>query len=88
MRERLRGFAKRFKVPLVFAGGALLAGVLMYALLVSRDKPREIAQEDIDAAVLHTLENKTLPSRAAKGGGIGPRSGRSRARLLRRSERP
>jgi S1-C subfamily serine protease len=27
---------------------------------------RELAQEDIDAAVLHTLENKTLPSRAAK----------------------
>lgn len=27
---------------------------------------REISQEDIDAAVLHTIENKTLPSRAAK----------------------
>jgi S1-C subfamily serine protease len=66
MREGLRRFSKRFAGPLVFAAGALLAAALMYALSISRDKPREIAQEDIDAAVLHTLENKTLPSRAAK----------------------
>jgi S1-C subfamily serine protease len=29
-------------------------------------QPREIVQDDIDAAVLHTLETKTLQSRAAK----------------------
>jgi S1-C subfamily serine protease len=28
--------------------------------------PRQITQRDIDAAVLHTLENQTLPSRARK----------------------
>jgi S1-C subfamily serine protease len=28
--------------------------------------PYELVQEDIDAAVLHTLEKKTLPSRAAR----------------------
>ena len=49
----------------------LLGGMLIaLALLVTRDRmqpaPRELAQDDIDAAVLHTLENKTLPSRAAK----------------------
>jgi S1-C subfamily serine protease len=31
-----------------------------------REAPYEYTQEDIDAAVLHTLENNTLPSRAAK----------------------
>ena len=44
--------------------------LIALALFVARDRmqpaPRELAQDDIDAAVLHTLENKTLPSRAAK----------------------
>jgi S1-C subfamily serine protease len=42
---------------------ALLA-VLLYAALVP--KPRVLTQDDIDAAVLHTLETAELPSRAAK----------------------
>jgi len=66
IRETLRAFAKRFAGPLIFTAGGLLAGAIMFAFLISRDKPHEIVQEDIDAAVLHTLENKTLPSRAAK----------------------
>jgi len=66
LRQRLREFLRRFKFPLVFSAGALLASALVYALFALQDKPREIVQEDIDAAVLHTLENKTLPSRAAK----------------------
>ncbi len=40
------------------------------AVVVARDemKPRAkaLTQEDIDKAVLHTMENKTLPSRASK----------------------
>ncbi|MEO8202529.1 MAG: trypsin-like peptidase domain-containing protein [Betaproteobacteria bacterium] len=35
-------------------------------MLYFQPAAHELAQEDIDAAVLHTLENKTLPSRAAK----------------------
>jgi S1-C subfamily serine protease len=66
LRQRLREFLRRFKFPLVFSAGGLLASALVYALFALQDKPREIVQEDIDAAVLHTLENKTLPSRAAK----------------------
>jgi S1-C subfamily serine protease len=66
LRQRLREFCRRYQGPLVFLAGALLAGTPLYALLFLQDKPREIVQEDIDAAVLHTLENKTLPSRAAK----------------------
>ena len=41
---------------------------------------RQLTQEDIDAAVLHTLETKTLPSRAAKAYEAIQRVGRPRAR--------
>jgi S1-C subfamily serine protease len=66
LRRRIRAFVARFERTFVFAAGALVAGAVACAVLYFQDKPREIVQEDIDAAVLHTLENKTLPSRAAK----------------------
>lgn len=50
---------------------ALLAGavLLLFAWVALRDvgqpAPQRLTQKDIDAAVLHTLETKTLPSRAA-----------------------
>lgn len=50
----------------LFAGGMLLAVVLALVIWGLRQQTREISQDDIDAAVLHTLENKTLQSRAAK----------------------
>ena len=63
---RLASFVQRHDRTLLLFGGMLIA----LALFVTRDHmqpaPRELAQDDIDAAVLHTLENKTLPSRAAK----------------------
>ena len=49
---------------MLFAGGVLFAAAL--TIWAMQETPREIVQEDIDAAVLHTLENKTLQSRAAK----------------------
>ncbi len=45
-------------------GLCALAAVLLYAAIAPA--PRAITQEDIDAAVLHTLETAQLPSRAAK----------------------
>ena len=42
----------------------VIAAVLLYAAMSPR--PRVITQEDIDAAVLHTLESTELPSHAAK----------------------
>jgi S1-C subfamily serine protease len=53
------------------AGWALLtAGLVITAIAVGylalAPKPRVITQDDIDAAVLHTLETTQLPSRAAK----------------------
>jgi S1-C subfamily serine protease len=66
LRQRLRAFGSRFERTLTFGAGALIAGIAVFAALALQDNPHELVQEDIDAAVLHTLENKTLPSRAAK----------------------
>ena len=50
---------------MVGSGG--LAVLLLVALYVAmKPPPREITQRDIDAAVFHTLETKTLPSAAAR----------------------
>ena len=66
LKTRLRAFGARFERTLIFAAGALIAAIAVGGFLYFQPAPRELAQEDIDAAVLHTLENKTLPSRAAK----------------------
>ena len=47
-------------------GGGLFMLLLVLAWASLRPAPRELTQDDVDAAVLHTLENRTLPSRAAK----------------------
>ena len=58
--------AQRHERWLALAVG-LLAGLIAMGLwLSSRPAPRVLTQKDIDGAVLHTLTNKTLPSRAAK----------------------
>ncbi len=64
--QRLGAFGKRFERFLLLAAGALIAAAAVFATVSLQPPGRELAQEDIDAAVLHTLENKTLPSRAAK----------------------
>ena len=60
-----RGFGRRRGLILTGAVGLL---VLMAVTLqaVRTPPPRRITQQDIDAAVLHTLATKSLPSRAAK----------------------
>ncbi len=65
-RQRVASFFKRHERWGLVLAGALIAGTAVLATLALQPAPRELAQEDIDAAVLHTLENKTLPSRAAK----------------------
>src|SRR5688572_15319917 len=63
--ERPRAVSRRGAAALAVGGGFLVL-LLVLAWLMLRPAPREFTQDDIDAAVLHTLENKTLPSKAAK----------------------
>ena len=66
----LRRFLVRHDRALVFLAGLLIAAAVLVAREASRPKPVPLTQEDIDSAVLHTFENKTLPSRAAKAADI------------------
>jgi S1-C subfamily serine protease len=51
---------------MIFAAGGVFAVLLVAIYGAGQTPPREYTQDDIDSAVLHTMENKTLPSRAAK----------------------
>jgi S1-C subfamily serine protease len=57
---------KRFDRPLWLTAGAALALALVFVHARYTAQPRALTQDDIDAAVLHTLETKTLPSSAAR----------------------
>ena len=59
-------FFMRYERPLFFAVGGLFALLLVSLYAATRPSPREITQRDIDAAVLHTLQTKSLPSAAAR----------------------
>lgn len=59
-------FLKRHERLVFVAAGALLALLLVALHAAVNPRPREITQRDIDAAVLHTLETKPLPSAAAR----------------------
>jgi S1-C subfamily serine protease len=63
---RLRRALTRRAGALRFAAGAAFALLLAGIYLALQPRPTPLTQEDIDAAVLNTLENKTLPARAAK----------------------
>ncbi|HTS24115.1 MAG TPA: trypsin-like peptidase domain-containing protein [Casimicrobiaceae bacterium] len=65
-RGRWRAALRRLDRPLLVVLGALLAlgGVFLYTS--QKPPPRTLTQADIDAAVLHTLETKPLPSTAAR----------------------
>ena len=64
--SRLRRIAARHGTLIALLGGAALALLIGSAYLASQPRPPTLTQEDIDTAVMHTLENKTLPARAAK----------------------
>jgi S1-C subfamily serine protease len=57
---------KRVEKPLLIAAGALFALGLVVAHSSFQPVPHTFTQADIDSAVLHTLETKTLPSTAAR----------------------
>jgi S1-C subfamily serine protease len=61
-----RKLNNRLKLPLWVAAGGLFALLLVYWHASLTPSLRPLTQKDIDAAVLRTLETKTLPSPAAK----------------------
>ncbi len=56
----------RYQRTLLFIACLTATALLLWAYEQSRSTARVLTQDDIDAAVLHTMENKTLPSRQAK----------------------
>ena len=67
---RIRALATRHAGLIRFLGGAACAALVAGVYLWSRPQPPTLSQEDVDAAVLHALENRALPSRAAKAAEI------------------
>lgn len=65
-RFRLQNFYTPHQRLLWVAAGGLLALLLTFMYAAITPSTRQITQEDIRAAVLHTLETNTLPSAAAK----------------------
>lgn len=59
-------FFTRYERLMLIAAGAVFALLLLSLYAAMKPPPREITQQDIDAAVLHTLETKPLPSAAAR----------------------
>jgi S1-C subfamily serine protease len=65
-RARWLALLRRHDRAALFAGGMLVMAVLALLAWSLRHHANELTQDDIDAAVLHTLETKTMQSRAAK----------------------
>jgi S1-C subfamily serine protease len=61
-----RSLAGRMRKPLLGAGAAAVLVGLLIAYAAHKPGAPVFTQRDIDAAVLHTLETKTLPSTAAR----------------------
>ena len=59
-------FFRRHERTLLVVAGGLFALLLVFLHSAWTPSPRAITQRDIDAAVLHTLETKPLPSAAAR----------------------
>jgi serine protease DegQ len=61
-----RKWLRRFDRPLLVAAGVLFAFALVFVYARMTPAPHALTQDDIDKAVLHTLESKDLPSAAAR----------------------
>ena len=57
---------KRHEKPILFLSGAALAAALVVTHAALTPPPQPVTQDDIDQAVMRTLESKPLPSPAVK----------------------
>ncbi|MCA3217816.1 MAG: trypsin-like peptidase domain-containing protein [Burkholderiales bacterium] len=64
-RSRWQGIARRYSAPLWMMVGGLIVLALVLVNGLQQNAPRKLTQKDIDKAVLHTLNNKLLPSPSA-----------------------
>ena len=65
-RARLRAFLRRHNALLSLVAGIAIAFAVVYGYDATRQAQHALTQDDIDSAVLHTLETKQLPSQAAR----------------------
>src|SRR5919198_2849013 len=61
-----RSFLRRHERLITIVASGLLAVAIVLTNSALTPKAHQLQQADIDAAVLHTLQTKTLPSKAAK----------------------
>lgn len=66
LRARIGGLFARYERTALVLGGVLIALAVMVARDAMQAPAQVLTQEDIDRAVLHTLDTKPIPSRAAK----------------------
>jgi len=64
--RRLRSVIERHDRLLLVITSALTTLLLLMVWTASRPQPRELTQKDIDAAVLHTMQEKVMPSPEAR----------------------
>jgi S1-C subfamily serine protease len=65
-RARVRNFFRRHNALFSLLLGASIALGVVYGYGFMHPAPHALTQEQIDSAVMHTLETKTLPSQAAR----------------------
>ena len=64
--QRLRSVIARHDRLVLVVTTALFTLLLLMAWTAGRPQPREFTQKDIDAAVLHTMQEKVMPSPEAR----------------------
>jgi S1-C subfamily serine protease len=64
--QRIRSVIARHDKLVLVVTTALFTLLLLMAWTAGRPQPREFTQKDIDAAVLHTMQEKVMPSAEAR----------------------
>lgn len=67
---RIRTFVTRYERPVLVAVSASITLLALFVYAQIQTPQRALTQKDIDNAVLHTLETKTLPSASARAAAI------------------